>query len=75
MKRAVKITLRVVLGLVVVGAVAFWWMTDLNRDPNELDVGAAAPVVELLAPDGAPFSLTALADEGFPVLVFYRGQW
>ncbi len=75
MKRGVKIALGVVAGFLVVGAGAFCWMTSLNPDPNELDVGVAAPSVELLGADGAPFSLAALAEEGFPVLVFYRGHW
>ena len=75
MKRAMKYTLGAVAVLVVAGGVAVWWMTSLNPDPNELDIGAKVPPVVVLDPDGEPFSLAAFAAGGFPVVVFYRGHW
>ncbi|MBL4844046.1 MAG: hypothetical protein JKY65_00850 [Planctomycetes bacterium] len=74
-RRGLKITAGVVAVLaLVIGAVS-WQMIVLERDPNQLQVGAAAPTLELVGSDGKPFSLAAHAPKALPVLVFYRGHW
>ena len=48
---------------------------SLERDANELAVGAAVPQAELLDTEGRPYSLASLNPKGLRVLVFYRGAW
>jgi cytochrome oxidase Cu insertion factor (SCO1/SenC/PrrC family) len=72
-KRGARILL-VILALAIVAAGGVYWSIRLARDPNEIELGAAAPsTVALVGSDGERFSLDSLG--GLPVLVFYRGHW
>jgi len=48
---------------------------SLDRDPNELAVGATAPDFRLQSEEGRAVALADLRAQGRPVLVFYRGDW
>lgn len=61
--------------LVAAGGAFVWTKMALTRDPNEIALGAGAPAVSLLDAAGQPFDMAALASQGLPVLVFYRGHW
>lgn len=48
---------------------------DENSDPKGLQVGDAAPEIELISQAGESFSLNEQLKKGPVVLFFYRGNW
>jgi hypothetical protein len=74
-KKGLKIASGVLLVLGLVASIVAWNMIMLERDPNQLQAGAAAPTLNLVGSDGEPFSIAAHEPNALPVLVFYRGHW
>jgi hypothetical protein len=48
---------------------------SIQRDPNELPLGAPMPAVRLKTGAGKDFPLAQVRKLGLPVVVFYRGHW
>jgi len=72
-KRWPKLLGLALASLVTLAALFIWSDIQLERDPNELALGAPVPTLNLLDTTGKPLSFAPA--EVHPVLVFYRGKW